>query len=105
MTEEVNIFNSSTTIRHGMTSSANQHLEDFIRPSGLAVAGNCVSGYWENQPMHITKANQLLLLRKIIRVKCKNRTKHTYIHCMGNITVSLCYSTTAEASYQWALNG
>ena len=45
MTEEPNIFNSSTTIHQGMTSNATQHLEDFVRPSGLAVAGNCVSSH------------------------------------------------------------
>jgi hypothetical protein len=38
-----------------------------------------VSGHWENQSMPITKANQLMLFRKIIGVKCKNSTKHTYI--------------------------
>ena len=61
-----------------MTSNVIQHLQDFIRPRGLAVAGDCVSGHWENRPMPIKKVNQLMLFRKIIGVKCKHSTKHTY---------------------------
>jgi hypothetical protein len=67
-----------TTIRYGMTSNATKHLDDFIRPKGLALAGRCVSGHWKYQFMPITDANQLTLFRKIIGVKCKKSTKHTY---------------------------